>query len=188
MENIEKSGERLDTNIVTLGPDDWEAYKELRLSSLRSEPTAFGRDYEEEADRTEEEWRKRLEDPNHKTYAASSEGKLVGMVGATTMSGKRVEHMANVGRVFVSERLRGKGIGEALMQQAIKELRENPKIMKLRLSVNEPQEAAKKMYEKLGFEQSGYAKKEIRVGDTYYDQIQMEMLFEDKLNAQKANP
>ncbi len=43
-----------------VGPDDWEAWRDIRLRSLRDSPDAFGSTYEREAPFTEGLWRERL--------------------------------------------------------------------------------------------------------------------------------
>jgi RimJ/RimL family protein N-acetyltransferase len=60
-------------------------------------------------------------------------------------------------------------------------LHQNPITSRVILSVNNEQEVAKQMYEKLGFVQYGLGKKEMKVDGKYYDMAQMELIFEDKL-------
>ena len=42
-------------------PDDWPAYRELRLQALRDHPTAFGASYEDNLLHPQEHWEKRME-------------------------------------------------------------------------------------------------------------------------------
>jgi RimJ/RimL family protein N-acetyltransferase len=56
-----------------------------------------------------------------------------------------------------------------------------PGIIKIRLSVNSPQETALKLYQKLGFREYGRPKYEVRLNGEYLDQIEMELIFDDKL-------
>jgi ribosomal protein S18 acetylase RimI-like enzyme len=167
--------------IIRASSDDWQSLRDIRLKALQTDPTAFGRSYEEEAGNTEEEWRARLEASNRKTYLAKLDGKVVGIGGAKHETGVRTEHMATVIAIFVDPVVRGQQVGSQIMARIMEDLHKDPKVTKVRLSVNEEQAAAKKMYEKFGFKEVGKAKNEIKIGDKYYDQSQMELIFEDKL-------
>ncbi|MBI2355697.1 MAG: GNAT family N-acetyltransferase [Candidatus Doudnabacteria bacterium] len=163
-------------DIRILGPENWEKYKQLRLQGLRQDPRAFGKAYEEEVDFTEEEWKGRLS--GHKTiYGAEADGKLVGMAGVLFTDKKYFQHMATIVGVYVDPAHRGQGIGKSLVQRLLDDLRRNPKITKVRLSVNTTQDAAIKMYEQIGFVQAGLAKHEMKIGEEYTDQLQMELIF-----------
>ena len=54
-----------------LGPDDWEAFREIRLRSLADSPDAFGSTLEREQEFTEDDWRLRLSGP---VYAVTDPG------------------------------------------------------------------------------------------------------------------
>jgi len=76
--------------IVQLARDEegsrvWmQRYKELRLHALQSDPKAFGSSYEREVAFKDEEWLKRLRNPDAITLVALQEdGELIGTL--TTM-------------------------------------------------------------------------------------------------------
>ncbi len=60
------------------------------------------------------------------------------------------------------------------MQALIEGLSRIPQIVKLRSGVNTEQDAAVGLYEKFGFEMIGTVKKELKIGDQYYDEYLME--------------
>ncbi|HET7385911.1 MAG TPA: GNAT family N-acetyltransferase [Nocardioidaceae bacterium] len=62
MSGFDESGfDRLNHRAVArvIGPDDWAAWREIRLRSLLDTPSAYGSTHEQEADYSEELWRSR---------------------------------------------------------------------------------------------------------------------------------
>jgi ribosomal protein S18 acetylase RimI-like enzyme len=163
--------------IYKLTPADWEKYKELRLEALQKDDQAFGSSYEESAEKTDEEWRKKLENPKSHIFVACDGENYVGMAAAYEEQGEKVEHIAYVWGVYVREDYRGQKIGKQLIQAVINELRLNGKIKKINLNVNTKQLPAVKMYESFGFQIAGTLHKELKIDEEYFDEHIMEMIF-----------
>ena len=72
--------------IVTLSPDDWQEYKDLRLRALKEEPQAFSATYEENSKHPSKYWQKKLEitakGDSQWLLFAKIDGVLCGMMGA----------------------------------------------------------------------------------------------------------
>lgn len=173
-----------DVRIITLDPDRWQEYRDLRLRALREEPSAFGSSYEDNVDKPEADWRRRLEGAQRKTdeflLFAEVDGRLVGMMGAYRDKGRKVAHIATVVGVYVDAAARGQGIGRRLMQALLDEIARVPQIEKLRLGVNTQRFAPLALYLKFGFEIVGTARHELKIGDTYCDEYLMEKLLEKR--------
>jgi ribosomal protein S18 acetylase RimI-like enzyme len=167
--------------IEILGPEQWREYREIRLKALQTDPTAFGESYEREKEVSEQEIRQRLSNPNYRAYISRIGNKVVALVISTMERPQHVEHMAKIHSVFTDPEFRNKGVGSKLLERVLDDLHKNLITARVALSVNSEQEAARKMYEKLGFVQFGVGHKEMKIGEKYYDQIQMELIFEDKL-------
>ncbi|NUR84004.1 MAG: GNAT family N-acetyltransferase, partial [Nonomuraea sp.] len=58
--------------IVQLGPDEGERLKEVRLRALQESPDAFGSSYAREIGFSEDEWTKRLKNPDSRWWVAES--------------------------------------------------------------------------------------------------------------------
>ena len=168
--------------IITLPPERWREAKYLRLEALREEPTAFASSYEDERAFSDDVWLARLkaayERDKNMTFYAQLEGALVGMAGAGWSAKIKLRHVAEVYGVYVSPPMRGRGIAALLIRRLLEELRSLAQIEKASLTVNSESIAAVALYEKLGFEIVGAAKRELKVAGQYYHLHYMEHHFE----------
>ncbi len=102
---------------------------------------------------------------------AMSQGRVIGHLSATREQGASTRHLAFIG-MAVAKEWRGRGVGSALMAEAIRWGR-GVRIEKLALTVYPHNAAARALYRKFGFEEegrlTGHSKK--RVG--YLDEIVM---------------
>ena len=167
--------------IITLPPARWREVRQLRLEALLDTPTAFASSYEEEAALPEEVWVDRLttafERDGNLTYFAEVGGELVGMAGAGWSAKPKLRHVAEVYGVYVSPGMRSRGVASALMRRLLDELRALDQIEKVNLTVNTEARTAVRLYEKLGFEIVGRARRELKVDGCYYDLHFMELHF-----------
>ncbi len=140
-----------DVEIVSLEPDDWQAYRALRLEALKTDPQAFGSTYDDNLQRPEAWWRERLasvEQNNWLLFAQTPAG-LAGMIGAVTADDGSA---ADIISMFVRPTFRRQGIARALMVAALDKIGQNPAVNIVRLEVNRQQRAAVQLYESFGFQ------------------------------------
>lgn len=113
--------------------------------------------YWEPYPRTEHEvkefFKKALEVYREKYIVAESDGEPAGSVSLGPETG-RCQHVAELG-LFVRREFWGKGVGSALMREAIK-LAKQLGIRKIVLDTTEGNERAIKLYKKFGFENEAY--------------------------------
>ena len=138
--------------IRTLHPDEWEAYKKLRLEALQTEPQAFATLYADALQTPDASWRERLErvETTQESWMlfADSGGTLVGMVAAYTREPGVVEIVS----VYVTASMRGRGISRLLMEAILGEIVANASVRRLTLTVNKSQTIAVALYRSLGFQ------------------------------------
>jgi ribosomal protein S18 acetylase RimI-like enzyme len=159
--------------IKKLPQNRWQDYRNLRLEALQSDPLAFlYHDYEEK-DRSEKEWKRRMKN----MLFAMVADQPVGMLAYVKEEKAKVRHVVNLYSFFVKKEYRGQGIGRSLVRRAIDNIQKNPRFLKIKLSVISEQKAAISLYKIMGFEIVGRYKKEMFVGDKYYDEIIMEKHF-----------
>lgn len=66
-------------DVVRVGPEIWQRYRDVRLAALQDAPDMFGSTYERELDFDEAEWRRRAE--RTVTYLATRSATDVGIAG-----------------------------------------------------------------------------------------------------------
>jgi ribosomal protein S18 acetylase RimI-like enzyme len=153
-----------------LAADRWEESKALRLEALESDPTAFGSSVSDEAVLSESDWKRRAGN----ALFAFSDGKPVGMITVIVSSRPKTKHVAEIFGVYVKASERRRGIGKLLLEKALDDIGRNPEVAKIRLTVNPEQRAALELYRKAGFHEVGTLRRELRIGDRYYDELIME--------------
>ncbi len=165
--------------IIVLHPSRWGEAKALRLQALENDPLAFATSYEEALEYADEVWRTRTKAAFEREGAialyAEVDGTLVGMAGAGWSDRRKTRHVAEVYAVYVKPNHRGKGIGAALVQGLLDELKALPQIEKVKLSVTGSNEAAVALYRRLGFEAVGNARRALKIDGRYYDLHYMEL-------------
>ncbi|MBI1936020.1 GNAT family N-acetyltransferase [Candidatus Woesearchaeota archaeon] len=145
--------------VKKLSPKRWKEYKNLRLESLRKDPTAFGSSYEEEIKLSEAEWKKRVK----KTLFACYNGKTIGMIVYFFNKKEKIKHIANIFGFYVKEEYRNQGVGKKLIESALHFIMKNKAVVKISLNVNSKQKSALNLYKKYEFNIVGRLEKDLFV-------------------------
>jgi len=133
-------------DVQAIGPDDWKAWRELRLAALAEAPYAFGSQYADWVDATEDRWRERLSSPGAYQVIAQIDGTPAGMAGG--FPGE--DSIAELVSMWVAPAGRGKGVGNALMT-AIEDWARGIGAGALKLSVVPDNDPAHKLYLRHGY-------------------------------------
>jgi GNAT superfamily N-acetyltransferase len=142
-----------DISVVQVGPDDWAAWRDVRLEALRDAPTAFGSTYESHVGRTEQQWRDRLHPANGLTCLSMLDGRVVGIAAGHSEGNGVVELIS----MWVSPDARGRGVGGALVDEVVRWAREQ-RAEAVELWVTRGNEPAERLYARHGFVRTGAAK------------------------------
>lgn len=97
--------------LQVVSPDDWRAWRDLRLRALEEAPHAFNSKLSGWRGATEQRWRERLCLAGSHNLLAALDDVPSGMASGV-MSPERV---AEVTSVWVAPEARGKGVGDALL-------------------------------------------------------------------------
>lgn len=104
---------------------------------------------------------------------AEIENEVVGIIDFANGHRRRIAHTGELGMSVVKQ-LRGQGIGEALLSSLLTWAKENPTIEKVNLLVHATNERAISLYRKLGFQEEGRRKKDLKLGpNEYVDSVLM---------------
>jgi len=156
-------------HIRRLVPADAEALRVLRMEALTTAPEAFGSSPDEEAARPMDVVRARLDAAMpDAVFGAFAGVDLVGMAGFALSQGIKKRHKGMLWGVFVRAGWRDGGTGERLVRAVISHARNH--VLLLQASVVTSNGAARRVYDRLGFESYGTERRALRVGDAFHDE------------------
>ncbi len=136
-----------------LTADDWAALRDLRLHALRSELGLFFKHPDEEAERTDEEWRALARgDDTHQLFGLFEGERLVGMTGIFTdrdldPSGRT----AGFGMSYILPEFRGRGLAARFYEARLAWVRARPRFERVTVGHRRSNDASRRSIEKFGF-------------------------------------
>jgi RimJ/RimL family protein N-acetyltransferase len=141
--------------IRKISTEDWELLKAIRLEALSKSSEAFSSKYADAVQITEDEWKKQLTDANNSVFLAFDGEQPVGMARLSGNQPELSKNAAMIASVYVGEKMRGKGVGRALIGNVIAHAKTVEGLSRLQLSVRPYQRAAVNLYQSLGFKKVG---------------------------------
>ncbi len=159
-------------DIRLLDASDAKKYWDLRLEALEQNPEAFATSYEEAISRENpvEGVENNLSKEGSFTFGAFHHNELIGVVTLLQEAPLKLKHKANILAMYVDPKMRGLGVGNELLLEAINHAKSMKTIENLNLSVVTTNESAKKLYSKLGFKVFGTEKYALIINGQYYDE------------------
>jgi len=134
----------------------------LRRSALVDSPLAFLASPEDDLASSEAAVRKLLEPGRKSVVFGAYNPELVGMLGVNRANQRKAEHKVNLWGMFVLPTCREQGVAGQLLDAAIRYARALDGVRSVHLSVSESAVAARRLYEKAGFETWGVEPDAIR--------------------------
>lgn len=158
-----------DCQLRLLREAELPAYKALRDAMLAHHPDAFTSDAETELKRDADSYRSRLSGGagggSLFTLGAWQGTRLVGAISCEREPRRKVRHIAHIVGMMVSDDLHGQGIGQCLLEQALRLLQGEPTLELAVLSVTASNGSAVRLYERCGFVRYGRLEGAIKFSD-----------------------
>ncbi|WP_439741455.1 GNAT family N-acetyltransferase [Bacillus pseudomycoides] len=161
--------------IRVLSDLDAVQYWNLRLQALQMNPESFVTTYEEamQKENPVEEVVRNLNSKTSYTFGAfNKENQLMGVVTLLTEQKAAYKHKGHLVAMYVDHQSRGKGLAKCLIRALIEKAREL-KIEQISLGVVSDNEAAKKLYQSIGFTTYGIEKRALKINGIYRDDEHM---------------
>ncbi len=155
--------------IRRLTPADAALFRDIRLEGLRLNPEAFGSTFEAENAWPVAFFSERL--GGSKIFGAFQGSELVGIAALLIAQGQKEGHKGRLVGMYVRPESRKAGVGRQLVETIIEVARQSVEL--IQLSVVRDNEAARRLYEQLGFVEWGVEKKALKQDGRYYDEIHM---------------
>ncbi|WP_018759964.1 GNAT family N-acetyltransferase [Paenibacillus terrigena] len=157
--------------IRVLTPEDAESFRDLRLNALKNNPEAFSANYEDFSNTTLESVRERIQITNESfILGAFNNDVLIGMIGFVRERSNKLNHKGNIWGSYVSQEYRGQGIGCKLLNETIYRAKKINGLSQINLGVITFNDAAKRLYETLGFKSYGIEINSMQCNGKYFDE------------------
>jgi RimJ/RimL family protein N-acetyltransferase len=154
---------------------DAAAYRELRLEGLQQHPDGFGSAYEDEVDQPLSWFGQRLTDAavfgGFLQQNDASAASLDGTAGLVVPHGAKVKHKGALFGMYVRPVARGTGLSAAVVQAVLNHAR--GVVEEIQLTVSPDNEAALRLYRKVGFLEYAREPRALKVDGKYHDSVLM---------------
>lgn len=154
-------------NFRRLVADDAAAFRAVRLKAFKAHPESYGSSYDELVEKPLEhfgDWLAKMV-----AFGAFLDGELKAVGAYFREEGEKMKHRGYVISMYTAPEVRGQGVA----REIIKRLAEHAKteaIVQLHLGVGANNDAAKKSYQKAGFQTYGVEPRSLFVNGKYIDE------------------
>jgi RimJ/RimL family protein N-acetyltransferase len=162
-------------NIRLLNKDDWSAFRSLRLTALSEHPEAFGSSFEEESNMSDEVFKTGFNNCN--IFGAFETNQLIGCGGFFVLSQAKMSHRGVLFSMYCNLQNRNKGVADALVKAIISYAKS--RVIQMHATVVTTNQAALRLYEKNGFKIYGTEPRSLKVGNQFYDEHMLILVFKD---------
>jgi ribosomal protein S18 acetylase RimI-like enzyme len=155
--------------IRRLSPEEAALFREIRLEGLRRDPDAFSSTFEEESEKPLAFFADRLAASS--VFGAFRNTELLGVAGFYVQPGPKHGHKGTLWGMYVRPQARRTGTGGKLVAAVVEHAR--GRVEQIQLTVISKNLAARRLYERFGFEEYGVEKRAARYRGIYHDDVLM---------------
>jgi RimJ/RimL family protein N-acetyltransferase len=155
--------------IRLLTPADAALYRDIRLEGLKQHPEAFSSTFDRESEMPHSWFEERITRGN--VFGAFAADELLGVAGFWPQDGTKESHKAALWGMYVRPAARNSGLGRRLVEAVLDQA--SGRVEQLFLSVVSDNEAAHRLYKKMGFSEFGRELKALKQDGRYFDEILM---------------
>jgi len=159
--------------IRILGADDAAAFRAIRLEALATAPEVYGTTLDQEAEQPDSFWYQRLVDPAKTTFVAFAGAGPVALACLRSGVAGNVRHRGFIWGVYAAPAWRGRGLGTDIMRALIDHADGQPAMEMTELNVRGDNDAARRLYARLGFRVTGTIPRALKHAGSYGDELVM---------------
>ena len=157
------------TEIRQLEAANGAEYQALFLEALKSAPTAFAADYDEESARSSEQVGERFR--REEIFGGFVSGGLHGIATFLQQIPLKRRHVGMIWNMYVSEEQRGTGLADTLFKHVLEAASVRVDQVELYVAIDNPR--GRRFYQKFGFESYGVMPRALRVQGKDHDALMM---------------
>jgi RimJ/RimL family protein N-acetyltransferase len=155
--------------IRLLTPADAPVYRDIRLDGLRQNPHAFVATLEHENAMPISWFEERI--LTSSVFGAFIDADLLGVAGYRRQEGAKESHKAILWGMYVRPKGRNAGLGQNLIEAIV--VHASGRVEQLKLVVTSGNEAAHRLYRRMGFSEYGREIRALKHDGRYFDDILM---------------
>jgi RimJ/RimL family protein N-acetyltransferase len=141
----------LNPTVRALSPEEWEAFREIRLRALQTEPGVYGSSYEDARSRTEDAWRDMLAGSDRAVFGLFADGRLVGICGVFAWSDDPSRRTAIFVMDFIDRDYRGRGWSRLLFDARLDWVKQRQQFDRVHISHRDSNERIRRAIAHHGF-------------------------------------
>jgi RimJ/RimL family protein N-acetyltransferase len=144
-------------------------YRDIRLEALKQNPEAFGSTFERENEQPLS-WFEAVVGRSD-IFGVFLDGTLAGIAGYVAQESSKQAHKAVLWGMYVRSAARNSGLGKKLVAAVLSHAR--GRVEMVQLTVVSENEAARRLYNALGFVEYGCERRALKQDGRYYDEVLM---------------